>query len=233
MLPGAFCAYRYKAVIGRPLEQYFHGDPTLGSRLGKKGFYGMNIFKKNMFLAEDRILCFELVGKAGANWTLTYVKSAKAETDVPEHIHELVSQRRRWLNGTFAAGLYSLIHFYRILKSSHNVIRKIFFLVQALYNLFVLIFTWFNLANAWLAFDVIVDVTAQQRPIFGSATERLNMGISFEDCELKLVVKYMYVALVVLQFLLALGNRPKFTRRWYLISFTIFGLIQCFFSWSD
>src|SRR5438552_3040561 len=73
VLPGAFSAYRFKAILGRPLEQYFHGDHTLASRLGKKGIEGMNIFKKNMFLAEDRILCFELVAKAGANWTLSYV----------------------------------------------------------------------------------------------------------------------------------------------------------------
>ena len=37
-----------------------------------------------MFLAEDRILCFELVAKAGEKWTLGYVKPSKAETDVPE-----------------------------------------------------------------------------------------------------------------------------------------------------
>jgi cellulose synthase/poly-beta-1,6-N-acetylglucosamine synthase-like glycosyltransferase len=34
----------------------------------------MNIFKKNMFLAEDRILCFEIVAKAGSKWHLSYVK---------------------------------------------------------------------------------------------------------------------------------------------------------------
>lgn len=37
-----------------------------------------------MFLAEDRILCFELVAKAGDKWHLSYVKPAKGETDVPE-----------------------------------------------------------------------------------------------------------------------------------------------------
>lgn len=47
----------------------------------------MNIFTKNMFLAEDRILCFELVAKAGDKWTLTYVKPSKAETDVPGVLH--------------------------------------------------------------------------------------------------------------------------------------------------
>lgn len=60
-----------------------------------------------MFLAEDRILCFELVAKAGAQWTLTYVKPSKAETDVPEQAAELIGQRRRWLNGSFAASVVS------------------------------------------------------------------------------------------------------------------------------
>jgi chitin synthase len=105
VLPGAFSAYRYRAILGRPLEQYFHGDHSLADRLGPKGIHGMNIFTKNMFLAEDRILCFELVAKAGDRWTLTYVKPSKAETDVPESAAELIGQRRRWLNGSFAASL--------------------------------------------------------------------------------------------------------------------------------
>jgi chitin synthase len=107
VLPGAFSAYRYRAILGRPLEQYFHGDHSLADRLGAKGIHGMNIFTKNMFLAEDRILCFELVAKKGDKWTLTYVKPSKAETDVPETAVELIGQRRRWLNGSFAASVVS------------------------------------------------------------------------------------------------------------------------------
>ena len=107
VLPGAFSAYRYRAILGVPLEQYFHGDHSLAERLGPKGIYGMNIFTKNMFLAEDRILCFELVAKAKERWTLTYVKPSKAETDGPETAVELIGQRRRWLNGSFAASVVS------------------------------------------------------------------------------------------------------------------------------
>lgn len=36
-----------------------------------------------MYLAEDRILCWELVAKKNEKWILEYVKSATGETDVP------------------------------------------------------------------------------------------------------------------------------------------------------
>ena len=79
----------------------------VAERLGPKGINGMGIFEKNMFLAEDRILCFELAAKANERWVLNYVKPSKAETDVPESAAELISQRRRWLNGSFAASIVS------------------------------------------------------------------------------------------------------------------------------
>lgn len=147
VLPGAFSAYKFRAIAGRPLEQYFHGDHTLSKKLGKKGIEGMNIFKKNMFLAEDRILCFEVVAKAGCKWHLTYVKASKGETDVPEGAPEFIGQRRRWLNGSFAAGLYSLMHFGRMYKSGHNPLRMFFFHLQMIYQTVTTILAWFSLGE--------------------------------------------------------------------------------------
>ena len=46
-----------------------------------------------MYLAEDRILCWELVAKRGDSWVLKFVKSAVGETDVPDNITEFISQR--------------------------------------------------------------------------------------------------------------------------------------------
>jgi chitin synthase len=40
------------------------------------------------------------------------------------------------------------------------------------------------------------------------------------------VIKYIYLLFVLLQFILALGNRPKGSERSYLASFVVFGVIQ-------
>ena len=152
----------------------------MAARLGKKGIHGMNIFTKNMFLAEDRILCFELVAKAKDKWVLQYVKPSKAETDVPEQASELISQRRRWLNGSFAASVYALIHFFRLYRSGHGPIRMFFLHIQALYNLFNLVFSWFALANLWLTFSIIITLVPQAVKINLFGTEGV---VSWRDEE--------------------------------------------------
>lgn len=223
VLPGAFSAYRFRAIMGRPLEQYFHGDHTLSKTLGKKGIDGMNIFKKNMFLAEDRILCFELVAKAGQKWHLSYIKAAKGETDVPEGAAEFIGQRRRWLNGSFAATLYSLMHFGRMYKSGHNIIRMFFLHIQLIYNILQTIFTWWSLASYYLTTTVIMDLVGTPSVISGSH------GWPFGDSVTPIVnacLEYLYLAFVLLQFILALGNRPKGSKFTYIASFMVFGLIQ-------
>jgi chitin synthase len=80
---------------------------------------------------------------------LTYVKSSKGETDVPEGAAEFIGQRRRWLNGSFAATIYSLMHFGRMYRSGHNIIRMIFLHIQLIYNLANVIMTWFSLGKSF------------------------------------------------------------------------------------
>lgn len=108
------------------------------------------------YLAEDRILCFEIVSKKNEAWVLRYVKGAKAETDVPDRLPELISQRRRWLNGSFFAAVHSLLNWGRIYSSGHSFSRKIFFTLQFFYNLVSIVFSWFSVANFYLAFYVFI-----------------------------------------------------------------------------
>lgn len=80
VLPGALSAYRYHALQNDatghgPLSQYFKGETLHGQNA--------DVFTANMYLAEDRILCWELVAKRDERWVLKYVKNCKGETDVP------------------------------------------------------------------------------------------------------------------------------------------------------
>ena len=146
VLPGAFSAYRYKALkdtapgVG-PLSSYFKGEALHG------GAADAGIFEANMYLAEDRILCFELVAKKGEQWLLKYVKAAKAETDVPDNLAEFISQRRRWLNGSFFASFFATFHFYRIWTSGQNPWRKFLMTLFFIYNFINLVFNWFALVS--------------------------------------------------------------------------------------
>lgn len=233
VLPGAFSAYRYDALLGRPLEQYFKGDHSLAERLGDKGLNGMNIFQRNMFLAEDRILCFEITFKKGKKWHLQYVKASRAETDVPEEIDEFISQRRRWLNGSFAATLYSMMHFAQIYRTAHNPFRNIMLHVQLFYNFINIILTWFSLAAFYLTTTVIMQLAANPNDDdilkdnddyvtpFPFPNETASMSIA-------LVLKFVYLIFLMISFILALGNRPKGSRIQYKVLIFVFGLIQCY-----
>jgi chitin synthase len=201
VLPGAFSAYRFIALQNDkrgkgPLEKYFDGE---------KHHLDADIFTKNMYLAEDRILCFELVAKRKSHWVLTYVCSATGETDVPEEMPELIKQRRRWLNGSFFAAVYALVHFYQIFRSSHSMLRKIMFMIEFLYQTVSMIFSWFAVGNFFLVFQILT--TALGGPsLLGHAGEILSV-----------VIEWIYLGSLVTCFVLSLGNTPDGSRRFYMV----------------
>lgn len=71
---------------------------------------------------------------------------------------------------------------------------------SAQYNVFSLIFSWFALANIWLTFSIIIDLLPSQGldPLGPAASHWFNLAL-----------KWIYLAFLALQFVLALGNRPK------------------------
>ncbi|CAG8514246.1 17820_t:CDS:2 [Dentiscutata erythropus] len=69
VLPGAFSAYRYEALLNGPLEKYLKGE------YDDSGATKTSIFEANMYLAEDHILSFELVIKKDESWKLKYIKA--------------------------------------------------------------------------------------------------------------------------------------------------------------
>ncbi|KAJ3338558.1 Chitin synthase, class 1 [Gonapodya sp. JEL0774] len=212
VLPGAFSAYRYAALQSNtrdsngnptgPLQSYFKGELLHSGKL--QG----STFVNNMYLAEDRILCFELVSKKDEAWVLRYERTSGAETDVPDAIPELIKQRRRWLNGSTFAALYAIWNWRDIFRSSHTTWRKTMFVFETLYNLLVQIFAWFTLANFYLVFYFVVQLnscgTTQAEYDNCNGTGAFGKG-GYWIAE---PLKGLYLVLIVTQFILSMGNRP-------------------------
>ncbi|KAH0246471.1 glycosyltransferase family 2 protein, partial [Aureobasidium melanogenum] len=201
VLPGAFSAYRFMALqndkTGQgPLEKYFAGEKMHGANAG--------IFTANMYLAEDRILCFELVSKRNCSWILQYVKSATGETDVPTEMADFILQRRRWLNGSFFAAVYALAHFHQIFRSNHSVGRNFMFMVEFFYQGVSMLFAWFAIGNFFLVFRILTGSLSD--PSLNFAPGKV-LGVLFE---------WIYLAVLITCFVLALGNRPQGSNKFYM-----------------
>ena len=216
VLPGALSAYRYHALQNDetghgPLSQYFKGETLHGQ--------DADVFTANMYLAEDRILCWELVAKRNERWVLKYVRNATGETDVPDAVPEFISQRRRWLNGAFFAAVYSLLHFKQIWRTDHTIARKILLHIEFVYQFAQLIFTFFSLGNFYLTFYFIAgslaDPTIDPFPY--------NFGVVIFT-----FLRYVCVLLIMMQFILSMGNRPQGAHKMFLWSFITFSVIMVY-----
>ncbi|KAF7302587.1 Chitin synthase [Mycena chlorophos] len=226
VLPGAFSAYRYKALQNGPdgkgpLASYFKGE-TMHS--GGPG--GAGLFERNMYLAEDRILCFEIVTKKREAWTLKYVKSAKASTDVPTTVPEFISQRRRWLNGSLFASFHATLFWFRIWSSGQGFFRKIALQLEFIYNGIQLVFTWTSIANFYLAFFFLVSSATDNKNT--DAFNFLSQGAGQDVFE---VFLKLYIALLFVVTVCSLGNRPQGSKPIYVIAILLFGLCNIITLW--
>ncbi|KAI4207291.1 MAG: hypothetical protein LQ346_000659 [Caloplaca aetnensis] len=234
VLPGALSAYRYYAlqndVTGHgPLSQYFKGETLHGQ--------DADVFTANMYLAEDRILCWELVAKRDERWVLKYVKSATGETDVPgmhgsilqarvgtrligaDAVPEFISQRRRWLNGAFFAAVYSLVHFKQIWTTDHTIWRKVLLHIEFVYQFVSLAFTYFSLANFYLTFYFIAGSLSDPK------LDPFGHGIGLI---LFVILRFTCILLICTQFILSMGNRPQGAKKMFMSSLIVYSVIMAY-----
>ncbi|KAL2392900.1 Chitin synthase 1 [Exophiala dermatitidis] len=221
VLPGALSAYRYHALQNDPsghgpLSQYFKGE-TLHGR-------DADVFTANMYLAEDRILCWELVAKRDEQWVLKFVKSAYGETDVPDSVPEFISQRRRWLNGAFFAAVYALVHFKQIWRTDHSLTRKILLHIEFVYQFISLLFTFFSLANFYLTFYFVAGSLAD--PTIDPFGHNIGKYIF-------VILRYVCVLLICLQFILSLGNRPQGAKKLFLSTMVTYSIIMAYTTFAS
>lgn len=63
-------------------------------------------------------------------------------------VPELISQRRRWLNGSFFASIHGTVKFHYLYRSSHTFLRKFWIHIEFIYQTFNLLFSWFALVSS-------------------------------------------------------------------------------------
>ena len=161
----------------------------------------LGAFLGNMHLPEDRILCPEIVTRLNEWRTMHYYKGAVAKTDVPKTIKGLIRQRRRWLNGTFFAAVYAVMHFPRVVNGTvHSAVRK-FFSWEFVFIATVLTVTWMFLSNFYLTFCFIWK--SWFRNTFG------NSGDEKGGEDALLFISLIYLSFWMVQFVIRLGNRPE------------------------
>ncbi|KAJ3109173.1 Chitin synthase, class 2 [Phlyctochytrium planicorne] len=216
VLPGAFSGYRFKALKGEPFDCYFKGEEP----------HGANVKEANMYLAEDRILCSELVLKKYEKNVLKYVKSARAETDVPDTLHGLIKQRRRWLNGTFFASVHATKSFMRIFQTQHSFWRKFILMLEFFYNGISLLFSWFNLGNFFLSFHFLLNVDEQAQASCSASSDcAMDPYYSF-GAKVFPVFQALYILSVATAFIVSLGNRPEGAKILFLILAIVFAIFM-------
>ena len=203
VLPGAFSAYRWTALQGDPLwKDYFKSicHPEL-----------MNAFNSNIYLAEDRVLCLALISKKKSSYLIRYVRASVAETDVPENIATLMSQRRRWINGSWFSLIDSIRKCSTIFQSDHNCCRKVIFSMQMFYYVVTVAFAWVMVGAFFLVFNIVV------RMAFGSSD---STGL-FSTAS---IIVLIYFLLLLFVFVMALGAKPNKVEGMYKIIASLFGI---------
>jgi chitin synthase len=94
-----------------------------------------------------------------------------------------------------------------------------------MYNLASVILSWFALSAYWLTTKVIMDIVGT--PGESNANKAFPFGNSATPI-VNTVLQYIYLGFLLLQFILALGNRPKGSKIAYIISFFVFAIIQVY-----
>lgn len=142
VVPGQLSAFRWNAikdertpvsVSGRngPLDVYFKGLGPLTPQ------------ESMLYLAEDRVLCREIVSNPRVEWAISHVDNAWAITDSCQSWGELLRQRKRWCNGYMACRINYLRNLPEFICDPAVILRrKMRAATAGLYHSLILLMDW-------------------------------------------------------------------------------------------
>ena len=205
VLPGAFSAYRWSRLDDpKTLDAYFYSQRP-GATL--------NLFEANMFLAEDRILCLELMCQKNQYNILRYVKGSEAITDVPDSINQLMAQRRRWVNGSWFSMIYTIRNCRRIGDSQHSWLRKCLFRALMFYYAIIALFNWVLVGSFYLAFIVSIKMNLGEADLGQDKLTKYSTPFI-----------YLYGCIISALIIISFSVKPAKVESLYRIISTVLGL---------
>jgi cellulose synthase/poly-beta-1,6-N-acetylglucosamine synthase-like glycosyltransferase len=208
VLPGAFSTFRWECINGKPLQQFLKGSNDEFGDITKIRTWA----SANKYLAEDRIMCLEILAKRHKDYVIHYVPGAKCLTDPPMSLTDLMKQRRRWFNGSMFASLYVLKHMWRVWgRSKWSCCRNLFLMLLYLY-----------LIVSVLLYFIIVGIFYAVFSIF------LRAVLPSDDClsitSAANVIENVYVIFLVLTLLLSTSVEITWAENGYRIWSFFMGL---------
>jgi cellulose synthase/poly-beta-1,6-N-acetylglucosamine synthase-like glycosyltransferase len=203
VLPGAFSAYRYECFNEDIMNVYFFTENN--TKIG--------LFDANMYLAEDRILCLELVCMRGKDNLLRYIPESQAETDVPDQLWLLMMQRRRWNNGAWFSSIYTIRNWTKILNSNHSCYRKTALCLFMTYYVVSALFSWILVGAFYVSFSISLKRNLQE------TNNDLNKLNKFST-----PIIMFYVSTLIAMVVISLSVKPEKVKHFLNILSFIYGL---------
>ncbi|KAF9204887.1 Chitin synthase, class 2 [Haplosporangium sp. Z 27] len=218
VMPGALVAYRYEALLpdqtsGKgPLTAYFEPDYLVFSDDHRE----VGEVLQYSYFAEDQILPFLITTKINSQYTMQYVRSAWAETELPAGIGTFLGMKRKWQNRRFFGLIYAVTHIAAIWRSGHNFLRKLWLTLEIIYLGCDTAFWFLALGNYYLVFYYMAKSLA-------NASGVTIGGTAF------MLTRYVYICLIVVVMMISMGNRPRGNSLYlFILSFIFFACIQAY-----
>ena len=115
--------------------------------------------------------------------------------------------------------MYSLVHFKQVWTTDHTLARKILLHIEFLYQFVSLLFTFFSLANFYLTFYFIAGSLSDERiDPFGHHIGKYIF----------IILRYVCVLLICLQFILSMGNRPQGAKKLFMGTIVTYAIIMAY-----
>ncbi|KAG0302402.1 Chitin synthase, class 2 [Dissophora globulifera] len=209
VMPGALVAYRYEALLPEPisgkgpLTAYFEPDYLVFSEDHQE----VGEVLQYSYFAEDQILPFLVITRRNARYTMQYVRSAWAETDLPAGIGTFLGMKRKWQNRRFFGLIYAVSHVAAIWRSGHSVLRKLWLTLEIIYLGCDTAFWFLALGNYYLVFYCMAKTLVHVSQITAGETGFM-------------LTRYIYICLIVIVMMISMGNRPR--------GFIFFACIQAY-----